>query len=568
MTKTGRRASAALLLAASFTLPAPAEETPQTNITRVEMMPGVPSPLVIPDWKAKAVGYDSYVFDETLAGDYLPLVWEDNARLNFPIDGFGMPSYVGHSTMTGGGAHEAITTIPSVLGATLVGIDKSDQDGVDWVLPLQNYYNSANGQNLVLNYTSTVTGGSFWYTLMPHIVFYQIADRYPGFGQSNQIVYNTANRWYAATGVMGGYQGAADFNYTGFDFATSTPVFNDVWREPDAAAGVAYLLYSAHHRFGQQNFLTGAQWALDYLEQRETNPLYELLVPFGAYTAARMNAEVGTSYDVARLLEWSFSETSTPRPGWGVLVGDFNGYEVNGLVGSNTHGGGYGFAMNTFVYAAPLVPLVRYDERFARAIGRWMLNAAANARYFYKHHIPAANQSSTFWTGDPEGYIPYEGLIKDFEGTSPRAMGDGILHGWAATDFVPYGGAYVGYFGSIISRTNVDEILQLDCLATEFHRAPAYPTYLYYNPLGESRMVDLDVGSEPTAVYDAVANEFLTSGTTGTTSIEMAADSARLIVLVPAESELSHEDGKLFADGVVVDYNAPAPSGVQRWHLY
>ncbi len=40
-----------------------------------------------------------------------------------------------------------------------------------------------------------------------------------------------------------------------------------------------------------------------------------------------------------------------------------------------------------------------------------------------------------------------------------------------------------GVFGSIIKTTNVDKILQLDLLATDFYRDAAHTTYLYYNPL-------------------------------------------------------------------------------------
>ncbi len=41
---------------------------------------------------------------------------------------------------------------------------------------------------------------------------------------------------------------------------------------------------------------------------------------------------------------------------------------------------GYAFSMNTFITAMPMVPLVRYEDRYSREIGKWMLNAANAAR--------------------------------------------------------------------------------------------------------------------------------------------------------------------------------------------
>jgi hypothetical protein len=91
-----------------------------------------------------------------------------------------------------------------------------------------------------------------------------------------------------------------------------------------------------------------AKWGLDYLEGTGNNPNYEILLSYGAYTAARMNAEQGTTYDVEKLVNWVFEPSSTVRSGWGCIVGSWNGYQVNGLMGSTTDGGGYAFSFPTF----------------------------------------------------------------------------------------------------------------------------------------------------------------------------------------------------------------------------
>jgi hypothetical protein len=102
--------------------------------------------------------------------------------------------------------------------------------------------------------------------------------------------------------------------------------------------------------------------------------------------------------------------------GSGSVAETWGGFDAHGLCGSVTDGGGYAFTMNTFSQAAPLVPLVRYDDRYARAIGKWMLNASNAARLFYPTSVPATNQSSPGWNGDPAGCVAYEGLHKSKPG--------------------------------------------------------------------------------------------------------------------------------------------------------
>ena len=71
-----------------------------------------------------------------------------------------------------------------------------------------------------------------------------------------------------------------------------------------------------------------------------------------------------------------------------MTVGRWGNYDCDGLLGSIDNRGGYAFAMNTYAQAGALVPLVRYDTRYARAIGKWMLNLANSARLFYPGALP------------------------------------------------------------------------------------------------------------------------------------------------------------------------------------
>ncbi len=142
------------------------------------------------------------------------------------------------------------------------------------------------------------------------------------------------------------------------------------------------MLYAAWKKFGNEKYLKAAKNALAALQSQPANPTYEVLMPFGAYLAARINAELGEKFDLEKMLTWSFDGTPKCREGWGVLVGTWNGMDISGIVGSTVDHGGYGFLMNTYDAAWPLVPLVRYDQTRANAIGKWMLHAANAAKLF------------------------------------------------------------------------------------------------------------------------------------------------------------------------------------------
>jgi hypothetical protein len=205
--------------------------------------------------------------------------------------------------------------------------------------------------------------------------------------------------------------------------------------------------------------------------------------------------------------------------------------------------------------AIPLIPLVRYDTRFAKDVGKWMLNVANNARLFYPDALSPELQSSAFWKGDPNHVIAYEGLRKSWNGKSPYATGDALRNGWAATDFGLYGSSYVGVFGGIINPTSDERILQLDCLKTDFYHNPAYPTYLYYNPYNISKSVAINVGPEPKDLYDAVSHKFLVKNATNTAIFNLSPESAAVIVVVPAEGQVQYVNEKMLINGIVVDFN-------------
>lgn len=692
----------------------------QVGISRIDMMPNQPAPYLMRNWKQVARDYDAYVFDFTRGRpnadswwQTYPLTWWDTARYNYPFDTFGMPSYIGTSAQTGGGAHESINVMGAVLGGSLVGIDKSHQyvastgQYYNFALMEQQYYDKTNGENMVLNYTATQSGQTFWYEVMPPVLFCQLLWKYPNTGDMENIMYAVADRLYNAEYAMGGRSSpwtVPNFTHTAFNFLTMSPVDNGIWKEPDAAAGYAWIEYMAYVKWGASQHITGADWGIQYLLNRSQNPLYEVLLPYGAYTAARMNAEQGRSYDTTKLINWCFNPSTAldARQGWGVIADSpWGGYDCDGLVGSVTDGSGYAFAMNTFHWAAALSPIPRYNQDYARAIGKWMLNAANASRLFYANGLDAAHQSSEDWSYpyDPCSCITYEGLRKtprmvtkstsdyshvygEVTGTytntlvkdgsyqilkeltygqfdklehvweisfpagtshlfrvygryvdggdtdsgftfsyatspggaytdmftvnntgatdqeynyyglpsgaagtiyvrvrdtspgqrlndtlylncmmiitetdtfSPYAMGDGLMWG-IGTDFALYGASHVGVMAAVIETTNVEKILQLDLLATDYYHAPAYPTYLYYNSYATPQAVDVNVGAVPVDIYDTVSQRMLKVNVSGVVSVEIPADSASVAVLAPAGGIVTLDGTKKKINGVVVDY--------------
>lgn len=110
----------------------------QINISKIDLMPNLPPLYLMRDWKKVAIGYDSLVFNQNLSGQYLPLVWVDNNSINYSGSRFGLSTVVGTNVSF---PNEAINCIPAVVGASLNGIDKSNQNGYNWVSMCQEWFN-------------------------------------------------------------------------------------------------------------------------------------------------------------------------------------------------------------------------------------------------------------------------------------------------------------------------------------------------------------------------------------------------------------------------------------------
>ena len=124
----------------------------------------------------------------------------------------------------------------------------------------------------------------------------------------------------------------------------------------------------------------------------------------------------------------------------------------------------------------------------------------------------------------------------------------------AATDFGLYGSSCVGLLGGIVAATDVERVLRFDLLRTDFFHAPAYPTFLSYNPYDSPKSIRVDLGDRPVDLYDSVSNTFLERQARGATRVDLPARSARVLVAAPAGGTLRRDGPKTLVNDVVIDY--------------
>lgn len=516
-------------------------------IPYVSLFPSIPSPLVIRNWKQTATDYHQLAFNAGATGQHLPLLYQYSANTSAGYTGsaFGLPSYVGQTA----GSGEALSVLGAVYGGTLAGLNMASLNGADRVQQCEVFYSSVNGHGLVLNNVNSQGSSSAWYDIFPSILFYEIGSRYPGRASLQSKMIAIADSWRSALPVL-----SNNWEHTGFNFNTMTPT-NLAWNEPDMAIGIAWLEYMAYAKFNDANYLTAADTCMAQMDSRATNPIYEVLGYYGAYLAARMNAQLGRTYSIDKHLRWVFASGSTARPGWGCESARWGSCDAYGLMGSTTDTSGYAFAMNTFAAAGAIAPLCRYAPQYAPDIGRWLLHVAANANLFVTDTLPSNMQSSATWaqqTGVTS--ITYEG-VRNQGATTPYATGDATS---PVQEFTPYGAWGTGIMASLFETTNVSGILKVDCLATESFAVPSHPTFLFSNPYSISQQVNLILGASPLHLYDCVTGRFVARNVSGSYALTLPAGTSMVLVYCPTTTPVAQTGSKLVVGGVVVDYGKAA----------
>lgn len=543
----------------------------QTLIQRIELMPNTPQPYKIIDWKQKAKDYDAYVFDFNPNLPAGTMIWLDNSQRNLPQITFGIYTAINDVRQgpahNDGEFHESLNSLSAILGAGLMGIDKTHQNGYNYVKMIQNYFNSGTGWNIMMNNTCpevALLGGGYgrdwWYDVLPNVLFYAVSDVFPNVENADNIQRSIAEQFCKADSVLNG-----NYDYSYFDYGQMKGVVNHIPLQQDAAGGHGYVLYAAYQKYKDERYLAHAKSAIAALDSQKESRFYEILLPMGIYTAARLNAEQGTNYNIEKMMNWVFEGCKNPngRNGWGVIVGKWGNYDVSGLQGSITDGGGYAFLMNSMKMAWPLVPMVKYQPEFARAIGKWMLNNVNASRLFFPNEIASENQ----WLPEMKNYtnsvVAYEGLRysdcydkPELRGVHPVALGDGP--NWNPKNpkesmFSLYSTSPVGIMGAIVDTTDVEMILRLNCNKTDFYANTTYPEYLYYNPYKEPKSVTYHPSAK-VDVFDIVTKKYLAKAISTSTKISIPADQACVLVELPAGTKIERKNNMLLANGIVIAY--------------
>jgi hypothetical protein len=131
----------------------------QINIPTIDAMPNLPQPYQMRNWREVAIEYDSLLFNPNFQSWYPPLL-TNPAPYNYPSEpAFGLYTAVCPTQYTG--ESEAINCIPAVVGASPVGIDKTNQFGRDFVQMCDQWFNQNNGQNIYKNGFNDLTNDDF-----------------------------------------------------------------------------------------------------------------------------------------------------------------------------------------------------------------------------------------------------------------------------------------------------------------------------------------------------------------------------------------------------------------------
>ena len=598
---------AAALAASSFafdTVNAKAERLKQQELDTITSMPDSPSGFKCIDWAERGRKLDGFLFDYSatdLTKNTVDSVSADRDYSTIYKDdkygGYMIPAFYGEDRpLNNADDQESIAVTSALIASSLLGIDKNvpipegicgDQKdsylyqllGEDteltyldsalkfyWTKENANVFtNVPNGSESLLQNKPGVyqAFGDYWYMIIANQNFFRLAALNPNWRTDKilEIQGNIADKMCNMVDVLGGKN--CDFNIQGFDMINMKSVGTS-WRQPDAAAGTANILYYAYKIFNNEKYLTYAKYCMDYLENLNYNPYYENMLIDASYVAAMMNAEAGTDYDVSRYLNW-ITGSSSVRRGWGGVNYSMNGTDVTGLTGNGNNG--YAFFFNSVYPMTSILPTAKYDPSYAKMAGKWALNIVSNARYFLPDELDASHQTNAEYKDTLEGSVlAYEGFKKTANGsdigvssgTSLVGTGDAKANatsGWKAgenaTNLGIYGSVYTGIMGALIEPTNVDNILKLDCNKTDYYQNQMYPTYLYYNPNSEAKEVEIQL-DDTSDIFDSVTGKYLAKNVSGIQKIKLLADSARVIVLAPANSTVNVENGITTINGKLV----------------
>ncbi len=540
----------------------------QKQINKVNSFPDLPKNYSYFNYKEKALSLDSTVFNfafekQAKTPAYNPYdqstwnplgFWIDQERQPDGYDPlttgymkrtFGLPAYVGDNRVQSSG-REDLTYLSMLLGSTYAGIDKSRQVFGDETYNFIEMALSSYDTGCKLVHNAGTQGQSFWYDIFPQIIFARLYDKYQDIPYMKQMVLNGADQWLKAIPNLV-KEGKANYEFVGYNVVLDSPTAVGDHIEPPNG-GLAFLFYSAYEITKEEKYLNGAKKVLDYLQDYQKNPNYEALTDYAPFVAAVLNRKYGTDYDVGKFLDFVFESDSAFRPGWAVMQGEFGNYAVDGLVGQD---GDYAFSMNSFHLASVLAPLVKYDTRYATAIGKYLLNLVNNAKVFFPHNLPLSHQTmNNYLIFDKKGAICYEGFRNNHNGINGLAMGDATAMFSQPSDLSLYSAAFAGALGGMVALTDIKGILQIDLNNTDSFGANDYQNYLYYNPYDKDKTIKFNGGNNNYDLFDAVTKRVIARNVSDSCNISIPAQSSRVIIVLPANSVYNKENNKIVVNNI------------------
>jgi len=170
-------------------------------------------------------------------------------------------------------------------------------------------------------------------------------------------------------------------------------------------------------------------------------------------------------------------------------------------------------------------------------------------------------QTNWDWARKYSTALPYEGLKNkncDTGRLGPYGCGDPTIHGWGPSNLGLYSGCLSGAFGAMIEPTSLSHVLALNLNATDTFAPKSFPTKLLYNPNPNKVTVQVPIGPGRYTVWDTVHNvELKGESSGGKLQIDLEADDAVVFVLIPKGTTIFRSNGRLIAEGTVVDYSVP-----------
>ena len=562
----------------------------QIDIPWVDKMPRLPKPLHVIDWKQAAADYYRLVFDPSAIGRNLPAV-----EVSVDRAGFAFPAYLtpGRKPSVNGG--EAIACLAGVAGAQLMGLDMKTYQDVNWVQGCKRWFDDTDGiyQDHVGQRGGVISHVVYGYwPLALGVILGDVNREAPDYRRN-------LDRQFAFLLEMARDMGCPDHPNLaqGYDVAARKVVPTGVDWNPGNASCLAWMLYAGYQWTGNPEYLACAEAALHW--QMKHPGRYEVSHVMGPLVTARINAEQGEQFDMKWMMDNWFGDHSR-LPGfvhqWAITHNTtLGGMTCDGLDGAwwqrPDDNGFYAFAMGSFQAPAWLVPVARYDPRFARSIARYALHAANSCRFFLGIDLDGDHQDHLDWRKslpDGKGFVfSYEGLRTEAHHADaghsfqPYATGDPIAlfsrkytggrgaNYWSdkktfnhsSENIALYMGHHIGFLGAICHATDVPGIIAWDLTKTDYFRPKCFPSFLLYNPCPGERTVTFDVGASACDLYDAVAGDFVKRNVRGRQAIPIATDQALVLVLTPAGGKATEEGSKLKIDGVVVDYRRTGSVG-------